>query len=96
MRTGGQIGERLFRLVCLSFSGLLLVLALFWQIRLVRTEARITALETAIAEAEDENARLIIREESSLTLETLERVAVQELGLQHPVEGQIFVMDSLG
>lgn len=96
MRTQGSYTERLFRLVCLGFSGLLLVLTLFWQIRLARTQARIEALETAIAAAQDESARLTIREESFVTLETLERVALQELGLRHPAEGQIVVLDKLG
>ena len=83
-------------MVCPSFSGLLLVLTLFWQIRLALTQARIEALEAAIAAAQDEGAQLTIREERLSTLEMLERVAVQELGLQHPAEGQIIILEPVG
>ncbi len=96
MRARGSYTERLFRLVCLSFSGLLLVLTLFWQIRLARTQARIEALEAAIEAAQDEGVKLTIREERLSTLEMLERVAVQELGLQHPAEGQIIILEPVG
>ena len=96
MRARIRVRERLFRAVCLGFSGFLLVLLLFWQIRLARTEARIEDLQTAILRAEDERARLTLLEEESLNLEVLEQTAVWRLGLQHPAQDQIFVLDNSG
>ena len=96
MRNPGERAERLFRLVCLSFSALLLVLGLFWQIRLVRLQEQIDALESAIRLAQDEGKLLTIRLESSPTLEELEETAVTRLGMQHPTQGQLIEIEYLG
>ncbi|MBQ3704439.1 MAG: hypothetical protein II885_17055 [Oscillospiraceae bacterium] len=93
MRKAKQLSEQLFRAVCLGFSALLLVMALFGQIRLVKTESRIESLENAIADAENERVVLQIRLNEALPLEELERRAVQELGMRHPEPGQIVTMD---
>jgi cell division protein FtsL len=93
MRREKQLSEQLFRTVCLGFSALLLVMALFGQIRLVKTESRIESLENAIAEAENERIVLQIRLNEALSLEELERHAVQELGMRHPELGQIVTID---
>lgn len=93
MRKAKQLSEQLFRAVCLGFSALLLVMALFGQIRLVKTESRIKSLENAIADAENERVVLQIRLNEALPLEELERRAVQELGMRHPEPGQIVTID---
>lgn len=93
MRKAKQLSEQLFRAVCLGFSALLLVMALFGQIRLVKTESRIESLENAIADAENERVVLQIRLNEALPLEELERRAVQELSMRHPEPGQIVTMD---
>lgn len=93
MRKAKQLSEQLFRAVCLGFSAILLVMALFGQIRLVKTESRIESLENAIADAEDERVVLQIRLNEALPLEELERRAVQELGMRHPEPGQIVTID---
>ena len=96
MSDRGGLSARLFRAVCLSFSALLLVLALFSQIRCVRAESRIEALQKAIADRENERIVLTIKTESALSLEQLERRAVQELGMRHPEPGQIRVIEYQG
>ena len=88
--------ERLFRLVCLSASALLLVLGLFWQIRLVRLEEENAALERAIRTAQDEGRQLSIQLESSPTLPELEETALTKYGMQHPMPGQLRTIDYLG
>ena len=93
MRREKQLSEQLFRAVCLGFSAILLVMALFGQIRLVKTESRIESLENAIADAENERVVLQIRLNEALPLEELERRAVQELGMRHPEPGQIVTID---
>ena len=80
----------------MSFSALLLVLGLFWQIRLVRLQEQIDALESAIRLAQDEGKLLTIRLESSPTLEELEETAVTRLGMQHPTQGQLIEIEYLG
>ncbi|MCR5576098.1 MAG: hypothetical protein K6F56_03725 [Oscillospiraceae bacterium] len=96
MSSGEKLSERLFRLVCLSFSALLLVLGLFWQIRLVRLEAEIDRLESALRAAQDEGKHLTILLESRPTLAELEETALTKLGMQHPTQGQIIEIEYLG
>ena len=96
MKNGEGLAALLFRAVCLGFSTALLILALFSQIRLVRAESRIAALTEALTAAENENTRLLIRRESALNLETLESVAVRELGMRRAAPGQIVETDYLG
>lgn len=88
--------ERLFRLVCLSASAMLLVLGLFWQIRLVRLEEENEALERAIRMAQEEGRLLEIQVESSPTLWELEETALTKLGMQHPTPGQLRSIEYLG
>lgn len=96
MKTGERLSALLFRVVCLSFSAALLVLALFSQIRLVRSESRIEALRKSISEAKNENILLRVKIDSALSLEELERRAVQELGMRRPEPGQIVAIEYLG
>ena len=96
MRDGEGLAALLFRVVCLGFSALLLVLTLLSQIQLVRTESRIEALRAEITEAENENTRLKIRSESALSLDALERVATQRFGMRRPESGQIMEIEYLG
>lgn len=85
-----------FRIICLVFSALLLVMTLFTHIRLVRTQSRIGELEKEITRAENERIILQIRTASALSPDVLERRAVQELGMRHPEPGQIVEIEYLG
>ena len=96
MREGITLSALLFRVVCVAFSAALLVLALFSQIRTVRTESRIEELEKALANAENEKILLQVKTDSALSLEELERRAVRELGMRRPEPGQIRVIDYQG
>lgn len=91
-----RVSELAFRMICLGFSALLLVLTLFTHIHLVRTQSRITELETNLARAENEQITLQIQTASVLNLQELERRAVQELGMRHPEPGQIAEIEYLG
>ena len=75
-------GENLFRAVCLGFSLLLLVGSLLWDIRLAALNDLAAAEEPETERLKAENARLLARCESSLSLEEIERYAVEELGMQ--------------
>ncbi len=96
MKRGERLAAILFRAVCLGFSAILLVLTLFCQIRLFAAERENASLHAAIAGAENERALLEIRTGKTLSLEELERRAVQELGMRHPEPGQIIEIEYLG
>ena len=91
-----RVSALAFRVICLGFSALLLVMTLFTHIRLVRTQSRIAELEAAITRAENEQIQLQIKTASALDLSELERRAVQELGMRRPEPGQIVEIDYLG
>ena len=74
--------ENLFRAICLCFSALLLVLSLLWDIRLAAVNDLAAARKREAERLQAENARLLARCESSLSLEEIERYAVEELGMQ--------------
>ena len=75
-------GEILFRAVALGFSALLLVGSLLLGIRTaaINDAAARTLRETEVLRTE--NARLLAHCESSLSLEEIERYAVEKLGMQ--------------
>ena len=91
-----RVSALAFRVICLGFSALLLVMTLFTHIRLVRTQSRIGELEEAITRAENEQIQLQIKTASALNLSELERRATQELGMRRPEPGQIVEIDYLG
>ena len=89
MKTGERLSALLFRAICLGFSTLLLVLTLLWQIRLTALHSELRTLERELREAEDQKVYVQMRQSAQLTLEELERIALQELGMQRPEPGQI-------
>ena len=91
-----RVSELAFRLLCLGFSALLLVLTLLIHIQLVRTQSCIAELGTQIARAENERITLQIQTISAMSLPELERRATQELGMRHPEPGQIIETEYLG
>ena len=78
-----------FRVICIGFSLVLLVSALLGSIRLAAVNEELNALEKSLQSLKEENRVLQARVESSLSLEELERRAVEELGMQRLSPGQI-------
>ena len=72
----------MFRAVCLCTAALMLVLSLLCSIRLTAVNDREARLTREIAELERENESLRVRCESRLSLEEIERYAVEKLGMQ--------------
>lgn len=72
----------LFRAVSLSVSALLLVLSLLYALRMTEVNDRAAAVKAEIAALKTENEILLAQCESRVDLETLERYALQELGMQ--------------
>ena len=90
-----KLADRLFRLIVLGFSAALLVAALFTQICLIRTQSRMEELQKALTRAENERVMLNIRQNAALSLEVLERRAL-EMGMRRPEAGQITEIEYLG
>lgn len=83
----------LFRAICIGFSLLLLVSALLGAIRLAALSEELNTLEKTLKTLKEENRVLHARVESSLSLEELERRAIEELGMQRLSPGQIIYID---
>ena len=71
-----------FAIIGVCFSALLLVLSLLTAVRLSAAGDRADALERACRQLQTENAALAARLESSLSLEEIERCAVEVYGMQ--------------
>lgn len=89
-----QINEILFRAVCLCAAALLLVISLLCSIRVTAVNDRAARLERENAALEAEIAVLAARAESRLSLEELERYAVEKLGMQRLSPGQVILIEA--
>lgn len=83
----------MFRAICIGFSLILLVSALLGAIRLAALSEELNALEKSLKTLKEENRVLHAKVESSLSLEELERRAIEELGMQRLSPGQIIYID---
>ena len=89
-----QINEILFRAVCLCAAALLLVISLLCSIRVTAVNDRAARLERENTALEAEIAVLAARAESRLSLEELERYAVEKLGMQRLSPGQVILIET--
>ena len=89
-----QVDEILFRAVCLCAAALLLVISLLCSIRVSAVNDRAAGLERENAALEAEIAVLAARAESRLSLEELERYAVEKLGMQRLSPGQVILIET--
>lgn len=79
----------LFETLLMAVSAVLLVLMLFGCISLRQAEDKRRELESAIVQQREENRLLLAKCRNILSLEELERYAVEELGMQLPRPWQI-------
>ncbi|MGN0981898.1 MAG: septum formation initiator family protein [Candidatus Limivicinus sp.] len=89
----GRVSGFLFRAICVGFSLVLLVSALLGCIRLAALNEELNALEKSLKTLKEENRVLQAKVESSLSLEELERRAIEELGMQRLSPGQIIYIE---
>lgn len=89
-----QVNEILFRAVCLCAAALLLVISLLCSIRVTAVNDKAARLERENAALEAEIAVLAARAESRLSLEELERYAVEKLGMQRLSPGQVILIET--
>ena len=82
-------GELLFCAVAVCCSLLLLVGSLLLGVATARRNDRAAQMRRSVETLRQENAWLLARCESSLSLEEIERYAVEELGMQRLAGEQI-------
>ena len=80
--------------MCLCAAALLLVISLLCSIRVTAVNDRAARLERENAALEAEIAVLAARAESRLSLEELERYAVEKLGMQRLSPGQVILIET--
>ncbi len=88
-----DVNELLFRALCMAAAAVMLFVSLLCAIRLTAVNDRCAKLMRENEELAAEVAVLTARAEERLSLEELERLAVEELGLQRCTPGQIIVAD---
>ena len=88
-----QLNESFFKVICLSFSALLLVLFLLTTIDVATERDYRGRLAREVRELTEENERLSIRVEEQLSLEAIERYAREKLGMKPASAGQIVYLD---
>ena len=86
-----QVCESLFRAIGFCFSAALMVLSLLTSIKLAAVNE--TAAQRAVEQLKEENEIRRAAYENSVSLEEIERYAVEELGMQRCAPNQVFVLN---
>lgn len=84
-----SLGYVAFLITALMVAGVVLIGYIRLQADINSISRKITAQEREINSLRIENAEALTRIESSLDLEEIKKVAIQELGMTYPKEGQI-------
>ena len=85
-----------FAVIGFGFSALLLVLSLLGAVRVAAAEDQAAALEKQCRQLQEENAALAARLERSLSLEEIERCAVEVFGMQPRSTAQTIYLEYPG
>ena len=90
MNKGLGRADRLFRVVCLVFSLVMLLMSLICRVGIMDVEAELSRLGTEMKHAQKENEILIVRMENRISLSELERIATGVLGMHRPLAEQLY------
>ena len=93
MSMGKRTSEILFDAVAAFFSAVMLVLSLLCAVKLAAVNDRAAELKKENERLKTENQILLAQWENSMSLEELERYAIEKLGMQRPTPGQIRVIE---
>lgn len=91
-----EVCETLFRAIGFCFSAMLLVLSLLTSIKLAAVNDTAAGMERAVEKLRAENEILRAEYENSISLEEIERYAVEELGMQRCSPSQIVYIEYPG
>ena len=85
-----------FVAVVFSFSAIMLIFSLLCSIKLSALNDSVNSLSSRIVDAEIELEQLVAEYESLVTIEELERYALDRLGMQHATAIQIEYLEIAG
>lgn len=85
-----------FVAVVFSFSAIMLIFSLLCSIKLSALNDSVNSLSSRIVDAEIELEQLVAEYESLVTIEELERYALDKLGMQHATAIQIEYLEIAG
>lgn len=88
-----KVRETAFSAVCISFSAVLLVLCMLCSAKLAAVNDVAAELSLKAEALEEENRLLYVSYEKSIDLESLEKYATEQLGMQRCSPGQIIYVE---
>lgn len=91
-----SLGYVLFLIAALMVAGVVLIGYIRLQADITSLSGEITRQERLINSLRVENDEALSRIEHSVDLELIKQVAIQELGMTYPKEGQIITYESVG
>ena len=90
-----SLGYIAFLIAAFSVSAMILISYIQLNAELITLNEEISAQEKLLNELRIDNTEALTRIESSIDLEEIKRVAIQELGMTYPVEGQIVAYEGV-
>ncbi len=84
-----SLGYIVFLLAAFSVSAMVLISYIRLNAEIITLHECIAAQEKELNELRIDNTEALTRIESAIDLEEIKRVAIQELGMTYPIEGQI-------
>lgn len=91
-----SLGYVVFLIAALMVAGVVLIGYIRLQADITSLSGEITRQEKLINSLRVENEEALSRIESSVDLEMIKQVAIQELGMTYPKEGQIITYENVG
>ena len=88
--------EKLFRFVCVVSSLVMLFSCIACRIGIMRTETEINRICNDIGKAEKEAEIYRVKLENRLSLDELECIATEKLGMHRPTSAQLFFSMTAG
>ena len=91
-----KLSNCVFNALCLAFSAVFLVLCMLCSARTAAENERAAEYREEIERLKTENRILYVRAQCEMSLEELERRAIEELGMQHLSSEQIIYIEYIG
>lgn len=91
-----SLGYVIFLIAALMVAGVVLIEYIRLQADITSLSGEITRQERLINSLRVENEEALSRIERSVDLELIKQVAIQELGMTYPKEGQIITYENVG
>lgn len=90
-----SLGYIVFLIAAFSMAGVILINYIKLNAEIITLNEHIAGQEKILNELRIDNTEALSRIESSIDYEEIKRVAIQELGMTYPVEGQIIAYEGV-